>query len=78
MTKVRVRRTGKPRGRVPRDRSSAKEVCVTVRMPGLLHTRLLAARTTHSLSMNQIIVELLDQHVAGSSSTAPETPEVAA
>lgn len=49
----------KPRGRVPRDRGSAKECVVTVRMSGALHARLNAQRAVRSKSMNQLILDCL-------------------
>lgn len=77
MAKQRIRRTGTPRGRVPRDRTDAKCVVLTVRMPGELHARLNAHRQLHKLSMNQIALELLDQALPPAPA-ASSTPEAAA
>ena len=70
---------GKPRGRVPRDRSSAKECIVTVRMSGALHTRLNAQRAVRSKSMNQLILDCLyDSLPLSDTSQAASTPTAVA
>jgi hypothetical protein len=62
---------GKPRGRVPRDRSTASECVVTVRMSGALHARLNAQRAVRSKSMNQLILDCLYDSLPIAAQSAP-------
>lgn len=62
---------GKPRGRVPRDRSGASECIVTVRMSGALHARLNAQRAVRSKSMNQLILDCLYDSLPMAAQSAP-------